>query len=500
MRNIKQVSYLNVGENRNNRRIWLENKRLEACGFEKGAQYATILDVSGKKLLIKRDQFGDRRVSGRTRNGCDYPIIDICNAQVTRHLVDVMGAPVKVRAIFKAGVIEISVHEMERKKKERETRLDAHAKAGKVTVGTLCAGGGISCWALHDGLADAGVESTAEFILDLQGQYLQNAIDNNPHINAETRIYEATMEEMEADLMPPVDILNCSLPCTGFSLSGRAKNKLKNPECHDTAATAVFGFLQIIKAVNPAIIVNENVPSFGTSATCDLLRGYLGKLGYTVQERVMGRDVGGTLENRDRHFLVATSVGLGKWDIDAIESCTQAPESLASVLDPVSAGDPMWRTYDYLKTKADRDLAAGKGFKRQLLSGEEPCCGTIGRGYNKARSTEPFIQSPHDPEKSRLLTVAEHCRVKGIPEKAVNGRSATIAHEILGQSVLFGVFKSIGHFLGHLVRKTEDVVNVVAAVPQRSISVIRREVSRPVVQEGGFFKPAAGQVQLSLFA
>lgn len=497
---IKQVSYLNIGENRNNRRIWLENKRLEACGFEKGAQFTTVLDVTGKKLLIKRDEFGDRRVSGRTRNGSEYPIIDICNAQVTRHLVEVMGAPVRVRAIFKAGLIEISVHEVERKKAERETRLEAHVKDGMVAVGTLCAGGGISCWALHDGLADAGVKSTAEFILDLEGQYLQNAIDNNPHINADTRIYEATMEEMETGLMPPVDILNCSLPCTGFSLSGRAKNKLKNPECHDSAATAVFGLLQIVKAVNPAIITNENVPSFGSSATCDLLRGYLQKLGYTVQERIMGREIGGALENRDRHFLVAVSTGLGHWDIDAIAPCTQAPESLASVLDSVDPDDPMWKTYDYLERKADRDLAAGKGFKRQLLRGDEPCCGTIGRGYNKARSTEPFIRSPHDPEKSRLLTVAEHCRVKGIPEKALNGRSATVAHEILGQSVLFGVFRSIGRFLGQLVMKTGNVIEAVATAPQRSIPVTRREWSRPAAQEGGFFQPAAGQVQLSLFA
>lgn len=37
---------------------------------------------------------------------------------------------------------------------------------------------------------------------------------------------------------------------------------------------------------------------------------------------------------------------------------------------------------------------------------------------------------------------------KGIPPEAVEGLGGTIAHEILGQSVLFPVFRSLGRLLG----------------------------------------------------
>ncbi|MDA8140767.1 MAG: DNA cytosine methyltransferase [Desulfobacteraceae bacterium] len=460
--NAKQVSYLKIGQHRGNQRIWLEGKRLEACGFTRGASYTTIFDVPGRRLLVKVDEKGDRIVSGRTNEEAFTPIIDICNAGVSQHLVQVMGGPVRVRAVFRSGIIEITVHEHERRQKEREERIKTHASTATVSVGTTCAGGGISCWALHEGLKDSGIHGVAEFILDMEGKYLQNAIDNNPFVTKETRIFEASLEEMDLEFLPQVDILNSSLPCTGFSKSGRAKNRLQNPESHESAGTAILGFLKIVEAVNPAIIINENVPTFSSSATCDLLRGYLQKLGYRIQERVLGRQMGGALESRDRHILVAVSSGLGNWDIEQIVASMPTPVALSEVLEDIPADDPVWKEYQYLAEKENRDRKAGKGFRRQLLTGNESSCGTIGRGYNKGRSTEPFLVSPVDPTKSRLFTVAEHCRVKGIPEAAVNGQNSTVAHEILGQSVLFGVFKSIGRFVGSL---TADLVNCAPILP-----------------------------------
>lgn len=448
---VKQVSYIKVGQHRNNRRIWLEGKRLEACGFSKGTSYYMVMDVRNRKLVLKVDSNGDRIVSGRNSGARILPIIDICNADITQHITRVMGGPVRVRVVFFSERIEITIHAHDRKQQEREKAIRDHAKQSCVSIGTVCAGGGISCWALHDGLKDVGILGEAGFILDIEGKYLQNAMDNNPYVNQDTQIFEASLEEMESEFLGHVDILNCSLPCTGFSKSGRAKNRLKNPESHKTASTAVFGLLKIVEAVNPAIIVSENVREFANSATCDLLRGFLHNLGYRLQERVLGREMGGALENRTRHILIAISNGLQIWNIDRIIPSMEIPEKLSEILDDVPADDPAWKEYQYLAIKKKKDIESGKFFRSQLLSGDESFCGTIGRGYQKARSTEPFIRSPYDPKKSRLLTIAEHCRVKGIPESAVCGQGKTIAHEILGQSVLFGVFKSIGRFLGGLV-------------------------------------------------
>ncbi len=78
-----------------------------------------------------------------------------------------------------------------------------------------------------------------------------------------------------------------------------------------------------------------------------------------------------------------------------------------------------------------------------MLTGSEKFCGTIGKGYFKCRSTEPFLSSKFDKDKSRLFTKNEHARIKGIPEKLVKNISDSLAHEILGQSVLFSAVKSI---------------------------------------------------------
>lgn len=102
--------------------------------------------------------------------------------------------------------------------------------------------------------------------------------------------------------------------------------------------------------------------------------------------------------------------------------------------------------------KALRDEAAGKGFRRQLLTGEENGCGVIGRGYAKARSTEPFIVSPWNPQLSRLMSKTEHAGVKAAPVSLVEGVSETIAHEILGQSVSYAAVVAVGVLIAKTVK------------------------------------------------
>jgi DNA (cytosine-5)-methyltransferase 1 len=119
---------------------------------------------------------------------------------------------------------------------------------------------------------------------------------------------------------------------------------------------------------------------------------------------------------------------------------------------PVSADADTWKSYEYLAEKESKDRNAGKGFRRQLLSPEDDRCGTIGRSYNKARSTEPFLKHPTDGSLSRLFTPGEHARLKGIPESVIHGLSATTAHEVLGQSVIYPAFVAIAQAIArHLL-------------------------------------------------
>jgi DNA (cytosine-5)-methyltransferase 1 len=488
---ISQVSYLSVGQKGENKRLWLEGKKMDVSGFTKGQAYKTVLDVQSKSVTLILDDDGDKKVSGRQKNGRVRPIIEICNASITQHIDEVMGGVKRVRVVFKAQRIQISVHADEQKKITREEQIRRHIAQGILSEATLCAGGTISNRALHEGFETAGINSVTEFIVEKDGKYIQSAIDNNPYITDDTVIFEATLEEMEPELIKDVladkgidglDTLNVSLPCTGMSSAGKSKNKISMGEQHASAGTAVVGLLKIFQATNPSIIISENVPAFGNSATKSILEGYFKKTGYVyvVKEAVLGKEMG-AFEDRKRHIMVAVSEGLSKdFDLKQIKPSAVPPKTLDEVLDDIPDDSDMWQSYEYLRDKERRDLAAGKNFKRQLLDPDSKTIGVIGRGYNKARSTEPFVRHPTDPEKSRLLTVAEHARVKGIPEDIVANQSKTVAHEILGQSVLYPVFKSVGALLGSYLKQMDildDQVQNLDGLLQDSKSTI--ETGRP---------------------
>jgi DNA (cytosine-5)-methyltransferase 1 len=461
---INQVSYLSVGQKGENKRLWLEGKKMDVSGFTKGQAYKTVLDVQSKSVTLILDDAGDKKVSGRQKNGRVRPIIEICNASITQHIDEVMGGVKRVRVVFQSQRIQISVHADEQKKITREEQIRRHIAQGILSEATLCAGGTISNRALHEGFETAGINSVTEFIVEMDGRYIQSAIDNNSYITDDTVIFEATLEEMEPELIKDIladkgidglDTLNVSLPCTGMSSAGKAKNKISMGEQHASAGTAVVGLLKIFQATNPSIVISENVPAFENSATKSILEGYFKKTGYVVKEAVLGKEMG-AFEDRKRHIMVAVSEGLVKnFDLKQIKPSAVPPKTLEEVLDDIPDDSDMWRSYDYLKDKESRDTASGKGFKRQLVSPDTESIGVIGRGYNKARSTEPFVKHPTDPNKSRLLTVAEHARVKGIPKDMVDNQSKTVAHEILGQSVLYPVFKSVGALLGSYLKQMD---------------------------------------------
>jgi DNA (cytosine-5)-methyltransferase 1 len=287
-------------------------------------------------------------------------------------------------------------------------------------------------------------------------------------ISSRTRIFEATVEEIAPSLLPPVDILSASLPCVGFSKSGIAKKHLEFPE-EDSSGTAFLGLLGIIRATNPSIVIHENVPSFAESVTCHLMTRWLELLGYQVRSKTLGKDLG-AFERRDRHILLAVSQGLARHvDLDRIEPSATAPGRLAEILERIPLDSPRWKRFEYLDAKQESDIAQGKGFRRQVLNADANSCGTIGRGYHKSRSTEPFVAHPMNPMLSRLLTPTEHAAVKGIPVSAVGGLSDKTAHEILGQSVLFPGFRSLGRLIGNAL----DTLGQPAA-PDRACSLAPR--------------------------
>lgn len=452
-----QHSYVSVTKQRNERRIWLQGLRLTQAGFDKGERYRVDYDMDTHTIQLVKDPHGNRLVSGRKKMDGYDPIIDLCNAEITQ----ITQGVTRVRVDLTHGQITITTHHFESKKAEREDRLKTHLQQGFITKGDLCVGIGMAAGALKQGFDEQGLKTRLEWVVDRERRYLQVACDNNLAISQDTVLFEATLEELEPSLLRPVDLVQVSLPCTGHSIAGKSKNKIKMAEQHSTDATAIFGLMRTIECCNPSIIVSENVREAQNSATYILLKGMLEQMGYKIHEIVLDNKKSGSFECRVRYWFVAVSDTITQIDLNNIPAFTRRYQQLSDLLESISDDDPMWSDNTYLKDKQERDKAAGKGFaNRQLVTGKDTVIGAVGKGYAKRRSTEPFII--RGDGKERLLTPVEHARVKSAPEKLVENIPMTLAHEGLGQGIDWNQGRGIAQLLAITLKEREPGLSTLA--------------------------------------
>ena len=454
MSDYRQHTYSAISEQRGVKRLWLQGLRLSECGFDRGKRYRVDYNADRNEISLVLCDNGNRMVSGRKRGTRVDPIVDICNADVVRFA----GNSSRVRADFQSGLIVFSISHLDRKRDERETRFRDELERGSLSKGSVCAGIGMASAALHEGLAQAGVGSQVVWLADRSRKYLQVACDNNAAVTSRTKLFEATLEELEPELLDPVSILQASLPCTGHSPAGKAKNKIANAESHRTDATAVFGLMKIVEAVQPAVIVSEQVIPGRSSATYTLIKSMLTVLDYIIHEIDLGPEQSGAIESRRRYWFVAVSKGLDELDLETIPAFDRKYETLGELLEPVADDDRLWSENEYLKKKQVRDEAAGRGYaQRQLLTGEARQIGTAGRGYQKRRSSEPFLTRADGME--RLLTPLELCRAHGAPESLIENTVDGVAYESLGQGIDWHQAVGIGRVIARDLCQEQGVVS-----------------------------------------
>ncbi len=430
MMQIEQVSYSAIKQKRGSPHVWIEGVRLTVAGFERNRRYTRVVDEATQTIILTLVEDGEYVVSGRQRNQRDIPILDINLGRG----VTAFTEGTRYRAVYMACQIIISIHHEQQAQYRREKRLISNTMTGTIIEASACTGGGISTAAIHQAFQENRLQSKIDWMVDVNLQYLQSAYAHCPAITVNTKCFASQLEELETQLLTEVDVFSFSLPCTGLSVSGKAKHK-KTPEQHESG-TSIFGIMAIIKAANPSIIMSENVPEAKGSPMYTLITQELIRRGYRIIEAILDSEQTGTFEQRKRYWFIAVSSGLpdklfnGVFDFQMKRKYNQLNDLLDS-----NIPEDAWKDHQYLKDKAISDAAAGKGFKRQLLTGTENKIGTVGRHYNKRRSTEPFIV--RDDGKERLLTVEEHAKAKSVPASLVANCTATTGHEILGQSIDF---------------------------------------------------------------
>ena len=460
-----------IGMNRGKPRLWLQGRKAARSGFAPGSRY-TIRRVEQRRMLILAlDEDGDRVVSRKIKGGREHPVIDINSMQV----LAVFDGCERVRVISQHLRIVILPAVVALAEPERLGRVrDKIGHQHPVLVGSLSHGGGVLSHALHAGLRAAGVSARLAFANEVRPELLEQAAACNDAWCEETVALAAPLQELAFDpwamrQLPKVEILEAGLPCSGASISGRSRRGLACAEAHPEVGHLVVPFLAVIAQVQPAIVVLENVKQYLQTASMAILRNQLRDFGYQVHTALLQATDWNALERRERMCMVAVSEGIA-FDFGELQRPEPQVRYIGEILDEVAPNDPRWSAMTGLKAKEQRDRAKGSGFAMQIIGPTDTSCPVITKGYAKVRSTDPKLQHPSDPDLLRQFSVAEHARIKGVPEYLVDGLSQTIGHELLGQSICYTPFVAVGRLVGQALKRVAAPAAPVAVTVQTASS------------------------------
>lgn len=448
------VSEIKIGQNKGVPRVWLEGKRLERAGFAPGKQYELV--AGDQRVILTLKPNGTRVVSAKTKGEQKLPVLDINSAQA----LGMFEGMQKLRVIIRKDEIHLLPLATQKRAAERLDRIERKLSNGEpLDVASFCHGGGVLSLALHEGLKAAGIDSELKLACDIDEDVLFHAAETNPMWNDRTIAIAAPMQELVADpwamkQIGTATILEAGIPCVGASLSGRAKKGLSMAEADPNAGHLVVAFLALVNALQPAIVVLENVPPYQNTASAHQIRHMLRDWGYELSETILEAREFGAIEDRKRMVMVAVTKGLS-FDVQSIEKpIITARQKLGDILEPIPPDDDAWSEMNYLRDKEMRDKAAGKGFAMQIVGPDDDRVGTVGAGYGKNRSTEAKVRHPIEGDRLlRLLTAREHAAVKGVPEALISGLSTTRAHEMLGNSICFKPFVAVGQAIGRALKQ-----------------------------------------------
>lgn len=446
-----------LGQHRGRMRLWFDCQRVRKAGLEPGVRFNLTPMANGLGLKLSPHPEGTHKVSSKVKGERTVPVIDVNDDDL---LAPLSQEPV-LRVVILADGLYLLPLASEVAKRERIKRLQDRLKSGEpLRVASLAHGGGVLSNAAHHGLQAAGLKVETAFCNEIDEGYLDQSLAVNEAITEQTIPLCVPMQELIQDSwamaqLGQAEILEGGIPCSGASVAGRAKRGLSLPESHPEVGHLIYAAIALIQKLQPAAIVLENVTTYASSGSAEILRSQLRDMGYNISEHVLSARDYGALENRIRWAFVATTDGIDPLDV-LPQAQAMASRKLGDLLDPVPADDKSWSELQYLKDKEVRDVAAGKGFAMQTVDAESTSVPVIRKHYSKGGSTDPFVKHPTNPKLLRKFTPGEHARIKGVPEHLIGGLSATTAHQLLGQGIAYVPFKELFEALGRQLKAVEE--------------------------------------------
>lgn len=112
---------------------------------------------------------------------------------------------------------------------------------------------------------------------------------------------EGDITEIEAEAIPPHDMICAGFPCQAFSISGKQKG------FEDARGTLFFDVARIAKHHQPKILFLENVRNFekhDEGNTLKTVKTILDEIGYDVWHKVLNASFYGLPQNRERIYII----------------------------------------------------------------------------------------------------------------------------------------------------------------------------------------------------
>jgi site-specific DNA-cytosine methylase len=413
------VSTFTLGDSGMNKRVWLQTRYLERIGLERRSPIDIQFSKTERQITISKSELGKHRVSGRA-NG--MPIIDVKNKQVAETLGENVD---KITVRFYQNKIIISVSAFDR------NMADRRSKRSNKAVEIFSGGGTLSAFAERAGFKMALACDSEDRFLEV---YENNFSDHVTTVCAD--VHDIEMEDLPKD----ASLLQFGYPCTEFSPSNivsarKKKDANQSEEALEAKRTANYlslALVNIIRQVNPRVILIEEVKAFQNSLPFDLLKFELERLKYKISIE----EITGSFTERKRIAIVAVA---DKKPLDISNIAYQAPVPIETHLDiPVAE-----RTFQSIALRPRESGALRKGLGIRSVLPSDLKTGTFTCHWT--RHTHQSLKHPTKEHHYSDFTVNEVRRIHGLPENFDLGDKVTVARAVLGQGVVDG-------FLGVLSR------------------------------------------------
>jgi len=242
--------------------------------------------------------------------------------------------------------------------------------------------------------------------------------------------------QIQAQEIPPHDIILAGFPCQAFSVAGLRKG------FEDTRGTLFFDVARIAKYHKPKVIFLENVKGFRNhdkGNTFKVVKETLVELGYKLFSEVLNAKHFGLPQNRERIYII----GFLDHDVDfEFPKPFQKSVKVGDILDTIvdekyTISDKLWAGHQRRKLEHKKK---GNGFGYSIFTNNSEYTSTISARYYKDGSEILIKQKDKNPRK---LTPREAGRLQGFPNDFKITVSDTQAYKQFGNSVAVPVIEQL---------------------------------------------------------